>query len=394
MILVFHLDSYIFLVSMTGIVSRILMTLTIVLVINSERRVSSAGKCPSVSRVLHPCRCSNDRIIICGEQIKYSLKHIFQDLSNSLSKNDKHFSDFVFENTVIEELEDNLFGDILFENITIINAKSLAKIKSNAFNNTAKSVRHFEQRGPTKLGNWYLNQLFDALSSLVNVRHISLELNSMKSFPSYAFTSENRQSRVESFRLRADSLTQIPNYAFYELHNLKYISLKSDQISRIAAHSFDFEMPSNNIITIDLRGNQLTVSSFELEAFLGTKRPIHLWLQSNNLTHLDEKIFEPLLNSDQRNVIDLEDNPLICNCNMYWLLRDRDVYQSQLINGFCNSLANIWSLDETYFQYCYTNSSYAPNLVIRSMSFQSTDPDFTIALVTIVFGLNFKYFLI
>ena len=361
--------------------TRILITLLICCAVESEDRLlSSAGACPP-SRVLHPCLCSDNRIT-CGQDIKYSIKHIFHELSSHLPKNERHFSAFVFENSAIEEFDDNMFADVLFDNITIINAINLAKIKKYAFNKTAKSVRHFEQVGQSKLAKRFVNQLFDALSSLVNVRHMTLELNAMKSFPSYAFTSDGHQSRprVEWFDLKADSLTTIANYAFYELHNLRHIRLKADRLQLIAGHSFDFEMPSNHILNIDLRNNQLTVKSFEIEAFIGTKRPINLMLMFNRLTYLDENIFGPMLRSDPRNVIDLYGNPLICNCTMAWLLRDRDELQSQVRNAKCNELADIWSLEDRHFSNCFLDRDFAPLLVIRSQSFRANSDHNLIAI--------------
>lgn len=308
-----------------------------------------------------------------------------------MPKNDRHFSAFVFENTAIDEFDDNMFADILFDNITIINAINLAKIKKYAFNRTAKSVRNFFQEGRTKLGDKYVNQLFDALSSLVNVRHISLELNSMKSFPSYAFTSDGHQSRVEWFSLRADWLTAIANYAFYELHNLRHIRVKADRLNRIGGHSFDFEIPSNHILNIDLRNNRLTVNSFEIEAFIATKRPINLMLMFNQLSYLDEKIFGPMLRSDPRNVIDLYGNPLICNCTMAWLLTDREELHSQVRNAKCNGLADIWSLEAKHFANCLVSQDYAPLLVIRSQSFRANSDPNLMAISTLLFLYLFNF---
>jgi hypothetical protein len=165
-------------------------------------------------------------------------------------------------------------------------------------------------------------------------------------------------------------MNKISNYAFYELPNLKYLTINANKILKIFANSFDFEMPSNNLINIDLQNNKLNGSSFELEAFLGTKRAINLMLMFNEMTYLDEQIFEPLFNSDSRNIINLEGNPLLCDCRMFWLIREKDIIQNQLKNAICNNFANIWSLDEKYFAKCNIDFNYAPKLVIKSLSFK------------------------
>lgn len=217
-----------------------------------------------------------------------------------------------------------------------------------------------------------MNQLFDALSSLVNVREMHLELNNLQIIPSYAFRDlqpeQVQRIRLERLRIISRSLTQIPSYAFYELRSLRFIKIQSATgLQRISAHAFDIVQPSStHQLKIDLRFNQLTEASFELDAFSRVNRPVLLQLAHNNLTTLQREVFERFLNLDQQNVLEVTDNPLECDCSVDWLLRDRPTYISQIRGAVCEEFADLWSLDETAFLQCNHDDQYMPRLIFRN----------------------------
>ncbi|CAG2115844.1 unnamed protein product [Medioppia subpectinata] len=392
-----------------GIVARILITghmcLLILLTLISQ---TLAGRCPQSTRVLHPCHCHADtHTIECGPSpIKYSLRHVFHALSEHMADRpqpERQFRTLLFNNPAIEDWESNLLGDISFHNITIDNARALTRIASNAFNRTGGQVRTFTVQGPNRLGaQQYVNQLFDALSSLANIREVSLELPALRSFPSYAFVtpiSGAKQAKFERFWLRAPRLHTVPNYAFYELHALRWVTVRADRLSRVEAHAFDFEWPANHVLHVDLQHNRMPESSVESDCFMDTKRPVRLLLGHNGWQSVARAVFEPLLNTDPRNVIDLAGNPLRCDCRIAWLIREPELYRKQLVNGHCVgdngggmgasgvavtdgnttagagavSVVNVWSLDESRYARCDPHNNggyhnYTPELVLKMSS--------------------------
>lgn len=226
------------------------------------------------------------------------------------------------------------------------------------------------QLGENKLGRQNINQLFDALSSLVNVREMNLELNNLHMIPNYVFRNilgPSHKIRLERLRISSRSLTQISSYAFYELPSLRFIKIHTTiGLQRVSAHAFDINQTSNHQLIIDLRSNQMTLSSFELDSFHSVGRPVQLRLTHNNLTTIPREIFERFLNTDQQNVIHLEDNPLECDCTVYWLLKERQLYINQIDGAVCELYYNLWLLDENTFRGCDLDHDYQPSLIFRN----------------------------
>ncbi len=67
---------------------------------------------------------------------------------------------------------------------------------------------------------------------------------------------------------------------------------------------------------------------------MDSKRPLLIDLSRNRLTFLNESIFLPLIGRDI-NQIDLNGNPLKCDCNIKWLLRDKNKVIKQILNAIC-----------------------------------------------------------
>lgn len=195
--------------------------------------------------------------------------------------------------------------------------------------------------------------------------------------PSVAFrdSSSGPKMRLERLYISSRSLTQISSYAFYYLHNLRHIKIYSDLVGlqRISAHAFDINQPSNHQLTIDLRLNQLTVSSFELDAFSAVGRPVRLQLSHNNLSTVPRSIFEQFLTVNSANEIHLADNPLDCDCAMFWILKDRSSYVNQVLYALCDDAYDVWRLDEGAFDRCDANVDFMPRLILRNSAAAAVD---------------------
>lgn len=229
--------------------------------------------------------------------------------------------------------------------------------------------------GENRLGINFVNEFFDALSTLVNVREMHLELHHLRVIQSVAFRNMTTDGklRLQKLRIISRSLAQISSYAFYQLHSLQSIKVHSTEsgLQRISAHAFDIAQPSTHPLTIDLRYNQLTVSSFELDAFGQVGRPVHLQLSYNNLTSLPRNIFERFLVVHSGNKMQLAENPLECHCEMSWLLKDGQIYMNQVLSAFCDGYAELWRLDDTaYRRECDINGDYYPRLIFRNGEIQ------------------------
>ncbi len=272
--------------------------------------------------MIHPCTCSNQDIKCNGE----NLKKIFENLSNNLNDDEKHFNEFKLCSST--EIEDHTFYDITFKRI-ILDSDNLSIIRSNAFTSIAANVEFFQELFDSKLGEeLYVEELFNALMSLVNVKDIIFCFAHLKSIPDHAFKSTyGEQKNLMTLIFDGQSTPKpyihtIGKYAFYELNNLTFLGLGNQLIDFVPQHAFDFHKPSNNVLDLYLNNNTLNSSSFELGAFLNANRPINIDFSGNpKLTYLDEKVFAPYFHINSKNSVYINEKQLVCDCNMYWLLK-------------------------------------------------------------------------
>lgn len=65
--------------------------------------------------------------------------------------------------------------------------------------------------------------------------------------------------------------------------------------------------------------------SFEEDAFTSAKRPLHLYLRSDKITYLEEKIFAPFFFIHPNNRLILYENPIdCCDTRSKWIIKDKD----------------------------------------------------------------------
>ena len=67
---------------------------------------------------------------------------------------------------------------------------------------------------------------------------------------------------------------------------------------------------------------------------------------------MEEKVFHPFLNSDEKNILQLNENPIKCDCDMLWLFKERVRFINRT-NGFkCNDKKSFWEKSEKDFDKC------------------------------------------
>ena len=321
---------------------------------------SVTSECPSSSQLIKPCTCNSNRIA-CDGEFEYSLRGVFDKLSRHSSDDSQQFDEFLFNNTEITELDPELFGPIKFKQVRIVDALSLRRIAPNAFSPNADSIESFIVQGESLLGDdSTASDLFDALNSLVGAKKIWMNRNKLRSIPTVAFGKrpetdfQLEELNFNKFSSKNGNIRRIGNFAFYYLNSLQYLYLSHQKISHLSSNAFDFERSSNSTLYIYLGNNKLNNTSFERGIFLGSKRPVYLELYWNpDLTFLDENVFAPFLQAHPANRISLQDNPLQCDCNSYWMVRDKEMYKGQLLNVMCKiGPKQVFSIDLIPFDKC------------------------------------------
>ncbi len=141
---------------------------------------------------------------------------------------------------------------------------NLKRISSLALNASAFTAEEFRQMGENSLSDEYVVQLFDALSSLVVVDRIFLDLIKVTKIPDNAFKLINgRQTKLANIHLNYigahfGSIESVGNKPFYYLDNLKYISLANQPIKHLSAKAFDFENASKFDLDVHFEATKLT----------------------------------------------------------------------------------------------------------------------------------------
>nr|XP_027195565.1 uncharacterized protein LOC113790140 [Dermatophagoides pteronyssinus] len=354
--------------------------------------VSNVGKCPP-EEVTRPCRCeyrmdnwqwvqARFTRFVCGEeseedlrmqyvlnanrtreQFAYSqtrrLQIYFERLSENLAKLgwQKRFDEFVIQNSAISEIPRNLFGDIIFYGVKFDNCPELTAIHPQAFQITEPFIEELTIRR-TRLGNerWKLRDTFNAITSLTNLRALYLQSSGLNAIPHHAFRPlKGRFQRklvkisINYPNVRENSIRQIGSYAFYYLSNLRSIDLSVNSIEKIYKNAFSFRWESTEMLTINLAGNNLTDNNIESGAFVELQRPVKLILGQKELgnpglRHLEERVFRPLLNENEKNIITLSSsehpsngNRLQCDCQSRWIFNEIGKVRNGLRDVMCIS---------------------------------------------------------
>ena len=155
------------------------------------------------------------------------------------------------------------------------------------------------------------NLIFEALSKFVHAKSIEFYENNITEIPSNVFQNiVGKQDQLETLILsdfchsRPSSLRNLGNNAFSQLKSLKTFIISYSLIDFIPENAFEFNEVSETRLTIDLIGNQyLNNSGFSELSLTKLKRPTTIILSSTIFSYLDQKIFQPFLRSNVKNLI-------------------------------------------------------------------------------------------
>ncbi len=288
--------------------------------------------CPA-PELLKPCICNATGISCAGNEV-FNLKHIFEAMDQKLNKSEKHFKQFQLSNTAIAQLEENTFYEITFDEIYIYNATKLKLINTNAFNATNLVTKYFRincdanhcnPSYSTPLINSPPNyDIFNALSSMINLREISLFRTNITEIPSNAFREINGiQNNLSRIIFDKSPISKIGNSPFYDLNNLEILSFDSTPIESIPKTVFNFRNDSEKKLSLELSDSNLNGSSFEIGSFNNLKRPTEINFWNDPIKYLDQHVFQPFIEMNVENRIVLSPYYFDCDdCRSYWLKKD------------------------------------------------------------------------
>ncbi|CAG2175011.1 unnamed protein product, partial [Oppiella nova] len=152
--------------------------------------IALGGKCPQTqySALIAPCVCENDTWITCSTNESFNIKRTFEYISQSVHWKDRHFERLIINATELHEIPEMAFGDIVFNELQVLNARKLHTIHTNAFGATRLHMKRLSITGADSLTTTtYQYNLFEALSSINNIQALEVTGANLVDIPERAF---------------------------------------------------------------------------------------------------------------------------------------------------------------------------------------------------------------
>ncbi|CAF0747136.1 unnamed protein product [Didymodactylos carnosus] len=353
----------------------LLSTFTIVhcTIIYHKKIFDRPVSCPRLFKSLITCECAHDnenRIgIDCGsrpiQQLPRSwrtITHVYRNKTSELQQQQQQTVDFYshsnintftqsvvylnLSNTNISSLKSDEFHGLYHLQVLSIENTPLNEIRAHSF-------RHLTQLDVLRIErNLNLIELNAySLSDLHNTRLISLTANGIRIIHSEAFRNthfinkldlSDNPLEVASIKCKIKSIEPLAFFGFNQCSNLsivglttpiepqsfsymikiKTIDLSNGHVTKIRQYAFDH---SEDIGEINLSNS--FVKHIEPGAFNIVVNFTSLNLRANLIRHLSRDVFENIT----AQIIDLNDNPIQCDCSFKWFLKSTTLIQASYL---------------------------------------------------------------
>ncbi|XP_023315387.1 leucine-rich repeat-containing G-protein coupled receptor 4-like [Trichogramma pretiosum] len=151
-----------------------------------------------------------------------------------------------------------------------------------------------------------------AFARMTQLNSLELEGNMINFIDSDAFIG--LEENLQYLKLGDNDLHQIPSDALRRLHRLRHLDLRANNISVVSEDAFTGY--GDSITFLNLQKN--TIKFIPSSTFENLNSLEILNLQNNKLSILSEDLVDSTV--DTLKVIDITDNPLVCDCKLYWFV--------------------------------------------------------------------------
>ena len=261
----------------------------------------------------------------------FDLATVFSRLSAFLAENETAFDSFLLFNTSTQHIPAQVFSNITFSALMFQDTPRLTTIDANAFDSSKDHVEIFETLN-TNLSD--SETLFSMLRQFGNLRRLSMHNDRLTSIPAYAFNQPNLVQIWFGLENRRTSqpIETIGEYAFYNLPKLRLLRLFSPNLTQINKYALAQRNRSlsSDALNIFLGGQRINSSSFPLTSLTRFRsRAVNLRLYFTSLTHLEESVFQPFLETHPATILDINTSNTLfkCDCRSAWVQLD---YQRNL----------------------------------------------------------------
>uniref|UniRef100_A0A1I8PTR5 LRRCT domain-containing protein n=3 Tax=Stomoxys calcitrans TaxID=35570 RepID=A0A1I8PTR5_STOCA len=232
-------------------------------------------------------------------------------------------------NNNIMSLEDNTFGNLMSLDILIFKNNQLLDIPANNLHhlqslksldlsdNLVEYIRNDSFEGLRELvtltvrGNVISELDLSAFEGLITLKHLDLANNNLTMVPTQQLS---KLSNLTHLTLSGNRFTHLPAVGFLNLFHLRELHLnRLDFLQRIDSRAF---VDNTHLQILHLNNNPL-LGELPMRLFQGNPNIVEVYMQANSLQTLYAAQF-PI---DQLEKLYLGDNPLQCNCTLFWLWR-------------------------------------------------------------------------
>ncbi|CAL4144079.1 unnamed protein product [Meganyctiphanes norvegica] len=321
---------------------------------------SQDESCPAEEDIA-PCVCSiiEDNIMnmVCSDvATEDELREIFTSYFPN-----PHFDMFTTYDCPLKVLESGVFGEVTFKHISM-GYGALTEVESGALDgmyDTLEELRlddnHIESfpfeiiESFTKLqifsidNNWEHMTVFPIIKS-ASINTLYLANGKFDVVPIDAFQG---LPMIEELYIYSDKIPSIESGTFGNLTQLRMLDLKWNLLTHLHKGIFHFSDDLDIITYIALSGNQIeTIEANAFDAVAG----VSIQLFGNNLATLDEEVWESLF--DVGIDLDVSNNPLICGCDIAWVVRNPDYMAQIWKDATCSDGVYLHDLDPAMFVDC------------------------------------------
>ncbi|XP_071540616.1 oplophorus-luciferin 2-monooxygenase non-catalytic subunit-like isoform X3 [Panulirus ornatus] len=321
--------------------------------------------CPEAEDIA-PCQCTFDAMTGIFDLLCVGLNETQLDMIFAVDFPFDAFTTLTLQNSNIPVLKENVFGSKNFKTVIMI-ANKMKTVMQGALNSSYTTLESFYMSEmDDEMYNWPLPDLslftviqnigisgpYDSLSPLVSCSLISAFL-SLQKLTELPVDTLSGAPNLEKFFLDNTKIERILANTFQKLQKLVTISVSGGNLTELEDYSFSLTAPNLTLIDLHLNG----IKSIGMKAFEGISGNVTVNLSQNQLMVLEESNFLPLLKNTS-GIIDISSNPLMCGCDIYWIV-NVTAEELQRLKGLDSSCAiGDYSQDvlEDFFEYqCSTS---------------------------------------
>lgn len=246
-------------------------------------------------------------------------------------------------------LPEDLFNDVQFDEIHL-NSCNITSVHPEAFRASKTNMDTMEMYSNLLQDDtfpweslveypnlWRLHLHHNLFLTFPNLTSVSMEDLNLWENPITTFSREALSGAPNLRILEVSSkLESFPQDAFLDLTNLEELHLSHNLLGDLQREQLTLNSVNFKYLYLSDNG----ISNIEAEAITGvTSTRLKLFLEDNNLTTVLEVVFRPLMDRmlDGWGELDLAGNPLVCDCDLFWLLSNATLL-ANVRTGSCDGM--------------------------------------------------------